>query len=207
MDKFSKAKAAGQLMLQRISHDDNTQVDYPAQSIFDRPESRKENGWDIDINRNEISYTFHILEHIRKISSSNFKENWIGILASQFGKTDRFGWSLLLPNEYKVIKEILKEEEIMCSPDGLTVDINDSKGYGAALLGTPNGKGIGWLLAQHKYQLGNLKIVSVEIFGSFQVGFHDCDEDTGELIAGIEDIRGVEDPRDYLNLDFTIQRE
>ncbi|TGO50084.1 hypothetical protein BCON_0192g00110 [Botryotinia convoluta] len=104
-----------------------------------------------------------------------------------------------------VIKYILKEEKIMCPPDRLTIDINDSKGYGATLLGTPNGKSIGWLLAQHKNQLGNPKIVSVEIFHSLKVGFHDCDEDTGELIVGEKIMRSDDDTREYLNLDFTIR--
>ncbi|KAF5872717.1 putative wd domain-containing protein [Botrytis fragariae] len=294
MEVFSKAKIAGQLMLQKISHDDNTQANYPTQSIFDRPESREENAWHIYINHIEVSSVFHILEHIRKITNSNFEKNWIGILARHLDKTDstlgqNFGdknghfyyamnakftqgfvtngiiiatdskspyfikqskakaseplekistttlqtWSditylswheectqtstplknlkhiirshITNSETTSVIKEILKEEKIMCPPDGLTVDINDSKGYGAALLGTPNGKGIGWLLSQHKNQLGNPKIVSVEIFHSLQVGFDDCHKDTGELIAGRENMREVEDSRDYLNLDFTIR--
>lgn len=75
-------------MLQRISHNDNTQIDYPTQSIFDRPESREENGWGIVIHRHELSSSFHILEHIRKITTSNFRENWVGILASYYGKAD-----------------------------------------------------------------------------------------------------------------------
>ncbi|TGO73897.1 hypothetical protein BELL_0322g00010 [Botrytis elliptica] len=288
MDALSEAKTAGQLMLQRISQDDNTQDDYPTQSIFDRPESREENGWTIKIDRQEVSSAFHNLEHIRKITKSNFGENWEGILTKHFGKADStlgqttgeedghfyyamnakdgiiisidskspyftkqskaivtgepvdnvsattlqtwsdityLSWheectktSTPLKNlkhiirshitnseTLSVITEILEEEKIIFPPNGLSVEINDSKGYGAALLGTPNGKGIGWLLAQHKNQLGNAKIVSVEIFHSFQVGFFDCDEETGELIVRKEKMRGAEEPRDRLNLDFTIQ--
>ncbi|TGO32679.1 hypothetical protein BHYA_0296g00020 [Botrytis hyacinthi] len=288
MDVFSEAKTAGQVMLQRISRNDNTQIDYPTQSIFNRPESREENGWGIVIDRAELSSAFHILEHIRRITNSNFRENWVGILASHYGKADSTlgqtngdldghyyyamstkdgiiiaidsksphftkqskaqaagepednistttlqTWSDMtyltwheectetstpLKNLKHIIRshitnletilvitEILEEEEITCPLDGLTVNINDSKGYGAALLGTPNGKGIGWLLAQYKKQLGNAKIASVKIFHSFQVGFQDCNEDTGELIAGRENMGGVEDRRRYLNLDFTIQ--
>ncbi|KAF7911499.1 uncharacterized protein EAE98_011969 [Botrytis deweyae] len=309
MDAPSEAKTAGQLMLQRISQDDDTQDDYPTQSIFDRPESREENGWAIKIDRQEVSSAFHNLEHIRKITRSNFGENWEGILTKHFGKADStlgqttgvrlsafvlweedghfyyamntkaslfltqvtqsfdgiiisidskspyftkqskaivtgepvdnvsattlqtwsdityLSWheectktSTPLKNlkhiirshitnseTLSVITEILEEEKIIFPPNGLLVEINDSKGYGAALLGTPNGKGIGWLLAQHKNQLGNAKIVSVEIFHSFQVGFFDCDEETGELIVRKEKMRGAEEPRDRLNLDFTIQ--
>ncbi|KAF7946109.1 uncharacterized protein EAE97_005147 [Botrytis byssoidea] len=288
MNVFSEAKTAGQLMLQRISHNENTQIDYPTQSVFNIPESREENGWDIVIDRHELSSVFHVLEHIGKITNSNFRENWVGILASHYGKADRTlgqtiggldghyyyamntkngiiiaidsespyftkqlkaqaagepknnistttlqTWSdityltwheectqtatplnnlkhiiqshITNPGTIFVITEILEGEKITFPLDGLTIDINDSKGHGAALLGTPNGKGIGWLLAQHKKQLGNAKIVSVEIFHSFQVGFQDCNEDTGELIAGRENMWGVENRRRYLNLDFTIR--
>ncbi|KAF7910439.1 hypothetical protein EAE99_011213 [Botrytis elliptica] len=275
MDALSEAKTAGKLMLQRISQDDDTQDDYPTQSIFDRPESREENGWAIKTDRQEVSSAFHNLEHIRKITKSNFGENWEGILTKHFGKADSTlgqttGDGIIISIDSKspyftkqskaivtgepvdnvsattlqtwsditylswheectktstplknlkhiirshitnsetlsVITEILEEEKIIFPPNGLLVEINDSKGYGAALLGTPNGKGIGWLLAQHKNQLGNAKIVSVEIFHSFQVGFFDCDEETGELIVRKEKMRGAEEPRDRLNLDFTIQ--
>ncbi|KAF7886114.1 hypothetical protein EAF00_010217 [Botryotinia globosa] len=287
---FSEAKTAGQLMLQRISHDDNTRIDYPTQSIFNRPESREENGWGIVIGRFELASAFHILEHIRKITNSNFRENWVGILASHYDKADSTlgqttgsldghyyyamntkdgiiiaidskspyftkrskaqaagkpedkisattlqTWSDITYLSWHaqctktsaplitlkhiiqshitnsetifVITEILEEEKITYPLDGLKIDINDSKGHGAALLGTPNGKGIGWLLAQHKKQLGNAKIASVEIFHSFQVGFQDCNDDTGELIAGRENMWGVENRRRYLNLDFTIRCE
>ncbi|KAF7947940.1 hypothetical protein EAE96_009010 [Botrytis aclada] len=273
--------------LQRISQNDNTQVDYPAQSIFDRPELRGENGWDVEIDWIEIKSVSHTLKHIWEITNSNFGEDWAVILASYLGKsilsqtsgvfalygfyyhamnakngiiiaidskspismrktraeeagepvehiptTTLQKWSditylswhaqctesstplknlkhiirshITNPETTLVIEEILNEEHINCPPDGLKIDINDSKGYGAALPGTPNGKGVGWLLAQHKNQLGNPKIVSVEIFHSLCVPYHHCNKDTGELITEGENVR-VEECRDFLNLDFTIQ--
>ncbi|TEY42770.1 hypothetical protein BOTCAL_0381g00020 [Botryotinia calthae] len=289
MDAFSKSQITGQLMIRRISQNDNTQPDYPAQSIFHRPESREEYNWYTEISRDQVESAFHILEHIRKITKSNFRMYWIGILVRHLKKSDgtlgqAFGdldglyyyamntkdgiiiateskspytmkqskaktagepldeistntlqtWSditYLLCHEQctqssipiknlkhiiqnhitnrettSVIEYILEKEKILCPQDGLIIDINDSRGYGAALLGTPNGKGIRWLLAQHKNQLGNPKIVSVEIFKSLKVRFCDCYENTGELITGRENMRDDDDDdRKFLNLDFTVR--
>ncbi|KAF7903245.1 uncharacterized protein EAF01_006294 [Botrytis porri] len=204
-------------------------------------------------NRTEVISAFHILEHVREIINSNFRENWAGILTTHFGKTDVF-WGKLSTNKDghyyyamntkggmiiatdsrspyftqqskakvadepvdkisittlqtwsdnlslmtpQLIKEILKEEKITCPPDGLKIDTNDSKGYEAAILGTPNGKGIGWLLAQHKNQLGNPKIL----------GFCNCYLDTGELVGERGNVRGDDDTSEHLNLNFTIRCE
>ncbi|ATZ56005.1 hypothetical protein BCIN_12g05450 [Botrytis cinerea B05.10] len=288
MDGFSKSQTAGQLMLQRISQNDNTQPDYPAQSIFHKPESREEYDWHTEINRGQVESAFHTLQHIRKITKSNFRLYWIGIQVRHFAKSDgtlgqTFGDSdglysyamntkhgIIIATEsnspymikrskgktagepvneistttlqtwsditylswhqqstqsstplknlkhiiqthitngktISVIEYILEKEKIMFPQNGLIIDINDSKGYGAALLGTPNGKGTGWLLAQHKDQLGNPKIVSVEIFKSLKVRFFDCYEDTGELITGREYMRDDDDHQEFLNLDFTVR--
>jgi hypothetical protein len=44
------------------------------------------------------------------------------------------------------------------------VDFDIKSDEGLALLGTPNGNGIGWLLAQHKRELGHKVIIKVTIF-------------------------------------------
>lgn len=88
MDGFSKSQTAGQLMLQRISQNDNTQPDYPAQSIFHKPESREEYDWHTEINRGQVESAFHTLQHIRKITKSNFRLYWIGIQVRHFAKSD-----------------------------------------------------------------------------------------------------------------------
>ncbi|KAF7911488.1 uncharacterized protein EAE98_011958 [Botrytis deweyae] len=63
-----------------------------------------------------------------------------------------------------VIKEVLKKRGEWLAPSGCVVSMGDSNGHGAALLGTPNGKGVVWLLAQHKEAFKSLTIISVEIF-------------------------------------------
>lgn len=63
-----------------------------------------------------------------------------------------------------VIKEVLNKRGESLVPSGCVVSMKDSNGHGAALLGTPNGKGVAWLLAQHKEAFKDLTIISVEIF-------------------------------------------
>ncbi|TGO50075.1 hypothetical protein BCON_0192g00010 [Botryotinia convoluta] len=63
-----------------------------------------------------------------------------------------------------VINEVLKKRGALLGPSGCVVSMGDSNGHGAALLGTRNGKGVAWLLAQHKEAFKDLTIISVEIF-------------------------------------------
>ncbi|KAF7886125.1 hypothetical protein EAF00_010228 [Botryotinia globosa] len=64
----------------------------------------------------------------------------------------------------EVIKEVLKKRGESLAPSGCVVSMKDSDSHGAALLGTPDGKGVAWLLAQHKEALKDSTIISVEIF-------------------------------------------
>ncbi|TGO16731.1 hypothetical protein BPAE_0479g00010 [Botrytis paeoniae] len=63
-----------------------------------------------------------------------------------------------------VINEVLKKRGESIGPSGSVVSMKDINGHGAALLGTPNGQGVAWLLAQHKEAFKDLTIISVEIF-------------------------------------------
>ncbi|ORX94814.1 hypothetical protein BCR34DRAFT_205657 [Clohesyomyces aquaticus] len=42
---------------------------------------------------------------------------------------------------------------------------------GKALIGSPNGVGVGYLLLQHKPQLGNLKISKIDVFSTIHDGY------------------------------------
>ncbi|THV44142.1 hypothetical protein BGAL_0721g00020 [Botrytis galanthina] len=95
-----------------------------------------------------------------------------------------------------VIKEVLNERGESLAPSGCVVSMKDSNGHGAALLGTPNGKGVAWILAQHKEAFKDLTITSVEIFS--------CKP------ANNGDERELEHPSDkssWFNLNFRIGQE
>ncbi|KAM0144935.1 hypothetical protein ACHAP3_000054 [Botrytis cinerea] len=66
----------------------------------------------------------------------------------------------------QVIKEVLGKRGESLTPSGCVVSMGDGNGHGTALLGTPNGKGVAWLLAQHKETFKDMTIISVEIFSS-----------------------------------------
>ena len=53
---------------------------------------------------------------------------------------------------------------------GLTFDIESEEGR--AILGTPNGSGVAWMLIQHKAQLGEKKIKKVTVFHASASGDH-----------------------------------
>ncbi|KAH8731830.1 hypothetical protein GQ44DRAFT_603811 [Phaeosphaeriaceae sp. PMI808] len=55
-----------------------------------------------------------------------------------------------------------KHDEWIPAPDGLTWSIDSEEGK--AFLGSPNGRGTGWLLGQHKEQLGWKAVDSVTLF-------------------------------------------
>ncbi|KAF5872706.1 putative wd domain-containing protein [Botrytis fragariae] len=63
-----------------------------------------------------------------------------------------------------ITDEVLKKRGESLGPSGCVVSMGDSNGHRAALLGTPNGKGDAWLLAQHKEAFKDSTIISVEIF-------------------------------------------
>ena len=57
-----------------------------------------------------------------------------------------------------------------CLWPGLTFDIESEEGQ--AILGTPNGSGVAWMLIQHKAQLGEKKIKKVTVFHASASGDH-----------------------------------
>ncbi|KAM0718204.1 hypothetical protein Q7P37_006536 [Cladosporium fusiforme] len=64
-----------------------------------------------------------------------------------------------------VVRGILeKREEVMEAWPGLKIPMNEKDAQ--ALLGTPNGRGVAWLLIQHKEQLGLKVPDAVSIFGT-----------------------------------------
>jgi hypothetical protein len=72
------------------------------------------------------------------------------------------------------------------------VGFSASSVEGKALLGSPNGAGVGFLLAQHKSQLGHKTVESIRVFGyenkleSFTLEFID-------MLFVLKDVKGAED--------------
>ena len=66
----------------------------------------------------------------------------------------------------------------LCPPElpGLLYDVNSDEGK--ALLGTPNARGAGWLLAQHRAAFPDKTVTSLRIFGFVM------DADLGAVSAG-----------------------
>ena len=52
------------------------------------------------------------------------------------------------------------------------VELRMSEPAGLAMLGTPNGRGVAWLLATHKEQFGHRTIESVRVWSDN--GYHAC---------------------------------
>ncbi|TGO32690.1 hypothetical protein BHYA_0296g00130 [Botrytis hyacinthi] len=95
-----------------------------------------------------------------------------------------------------VIKEVLNKRGESLAPSVCVVSMKDSNGHGAALLGTPNGKGVAWLLAQHKEAFKDLTIISVEIFSCKPANNGDETE-----------LQHTSDKYSWFNLSFRIGQE
>jgi hypothetical protein len=84
----------------------------------------------------------------------------------------------IVNHDTSTIIEDAAGDELIHSPwPGLTEDMTDQRGR--AILGTPNGQGIGYLLATHKAEFGQLTVKNVRtwwygefgfIFASFKIG-------------------------------------
>ncbi|KAF7869926.1 hypothetical protein EAF04_004710 [Stromatinia cepivora] len=80
----------------------------------------------------------------------------------------------------EVIEEILGERGTKLTPWGCKILMGDESGHGTALLGTPNGKGIGWILAQRRDSLQNPTLLGVEIFSTRYHDVEKYDKKTGQ---------------------------
>ncbi|KAF7865531.1 uncharacterized protein EAF02_009954 [Botrytis sinoallii] len=182
MDAFSEAKTAGQLMLQRISQDGDTQDDYPTQTDSTLGQTTGEedghfyyamnakDGIIISIDSKSPNFT----KQSKAIATGEPVDNVSATTLQTWSDITYLSWheectktSTPLKNlkhiirshitnseTLSVITEILEEEKIIFPTNGLSVEIDDSKGYGAALLGTPNGKVLDGYLHSTRISLG-----------------------------------------------------
>lgn len=88
-----------------------------------------------------------------------------------------------------VLREVLQRrgEQLKAWP-GVKISMPDKDAL--AILGTPNGRGVGWILIQHKLQLGPKNIKDVTIFQCWVEEFCLCfsivDKDDVELLADLQ---------------------
>jgi hypothetical protein len=120
------------------------------------------------------AYGASLLEHDADVPLPDLK-HWSDVAFQQ-----RFSLQRAAPGDLKyvlrsrtsecnilvVIEELvsnLPEEHRYHSWPGISFDMEHSD-HAKALLGTPNGSGVAWLLAQHRSQLGRKSIAEVKLF-------------------------------------------
>lgn len=101
-------------------------------------------------------------KNLRYVWHKDVKDEVTQLLCRQIMVDDKESWDTL-PGSNK------KQPLIQRFDDAKEYAFDDEEGFGRVLIASPNGRGLAWLLIQHKEELGAKRIAGVRMFADDDV--------------------------------------